>query len=487
MATPLTTNNYDDEDDKINLPNKKGRNIQPLNEDEIKKQLENDKELRQANSDVLAELAKKTAELAKKVRGPEGPKERVLQLDEPEDAEPKDIFEALEEKMPESQSSINSVKSAAANPAAELIRAKLNKLYSDEPDATEEAAEAVAVGKLRSKHQQFMYELTTSGQSLADIQTNWHNYYVALPDDEKHEVWQEFYRDQNASSSYLKHTSKSRPKNVMLDNKPKVTTSTTISPQTTRDTSTIRNQIKDKVSAGGKLKPVHHLKSALFGIGLAGMVGLALSFVFFNEVFVAPFISPSKTVSATPIIGDQAGEVGPEPKIIIPKINLEVPVVYDLNTVDEKAIQNGLEDGVVHYSSTPEPGEIGNSVIVGHSSNNILNSGKYKFAFVLLKRLDIGDVFFVQKDGVRFTYKVYETKIVPPTDVSVLGPADKPNSMTLITCDPPGTSINRLIVVGEQISPDPAKNTKAEIQVNPVVEELPSNAPSMWSRLTGWL
>jgi sortase A len=163
--------------------------------------------------------------------------------------------------------------------------------------------------------------------------------------------------------------------------------------------------------------------------------------------------------------------------------------VYGLSSISEDAVQDSLEDGVVHYASSPEPGEIGNSVIVGHSSNNILNSGKYKFAFVLLRRLEKDDTFFIHKDGIRYTYKIYDKKIVPPTDVSVLGPADRTNSMTLITCDPPGTSVNRLIIVAEQISPDPSGNTEAVIDIEPTDEEveLPSNAPTLWSRLTGWL
>lgn len=481
MATPVNNGSNNDNNDS-DTPKKKGRDIQPLNEDAIKKQLANEKGMQQANGDVLAELAAKTAELAEKVKGPEGPKERILTLDEPETADPKDIYAALEEKEPATKSSPD------ATPAVELIRAKLNRLYGDEPNASEEAAEAVATGPNRSKHQQFMYELTTSGKSLADIQTEWHNYYIALPDDEKHQVWQEFYRDQSAISSYAKYQKKSHQKSESNEPKHSKQVVAPITKSDTRDTETIRSQIKEKVSAGGKLKPIHHVKSALFGLGLASIVGLGITFVFFNEVFVAPFISPSKTVSATPIVGNQVGDIGPEPKIIIPKINLEVPVVYDLGTVDEKAIQDGLEDGVVHYAASPEPGEIGNSVIVGHSSNNILNSGKYKFAFVLLRRLEIDDTFFMHKDGIRYTYKIYDKKVVPPNDVSVLGPAEKTNSVTLITCDPPGTSINRLIIVAEQISPDPAKNTEAEIELDPADSiELPSNAPSMWSRLTSWL
>ncbi len=485
MATPTTAAHTNDEDEDKRR-HKKGRDIKPLNEEQLKKQLASDKESAQNNNDILAELAAKTAELAKKVKGPETPQTRILSLDDQTDKEPKDIFAELNNQ----EASPQSLKSTEANPAADLIRQKLNKLYQTEPDAEEEAREAAAATK-RSKHQQFMYSLTTSGKSLADIQTEWHNYYIGLPDDEKHEVWQEFYRDQHMMSMYAKKSKvishkRTTPAKIEKQTpaKPKPAQKSRLSPIADNQTVT---KVMNKVTANGQLKPIHHIKSLLFGIGLAGIVGLAITFVFFNEVFVAPFISPSRTVSATPIIGNVDGAVSTEPKIVIPKINLEVPVVYGLNTIEEKAIQNGLEDGVVHYSSTPEPGQIGNVVIVGHSSNNILNSGKYKFAFVLLKRLEAGDTFFVQKDGVRYTYKIYEKKIVPPTDISVLGPASKANTITLITCDPPGTSINRLIIVAEQISPDPAGNAETDIELTPDTEQLPSNAPSMWSRLTGWL
>jgi len=84
-------------------------------------------------------------------------------------------------------------------------------------------------------------------------------------------------------------------------------------------------------------------------------------------------------VSATPIIlnGDSVA-ASDVPEVIIPKINVQIPVVYDQAAVDEAAIQGSLEQGVVHYSTTVTPGQQGNSAIFGHSSNNIFNKGKYK-------------------------------------------------------------------------------------------------------------
>jgi hypothetical protein len=93
---------------------------------------------------------------------------------------------------------LNKLEPLGANPAADLIREKLQRIYAQEPDALAEERESKVI-KPRSKHQQYMYQLSTSGKSLATIQTEWHNYYAGLSDTEKHEVWQEFYEDYEAS------------------------------------------------------------------------------------------------------------------------------------------------------------------------------------------------------------------------------------------------------------------------------------------------
>jgi len=182
-------------------------------------------------------------------------------------------------------------------------------------------------------------------------------------------------------------------------------------------------------------------------------------FSFFNEVIIAPFIQPSRVAAATPIIVD-ANTVAPSanPEVIIPKINVEIPVSYSQTSTNESAIETALEDGIVHYPTTVKPGELGNAAFFGHSSNNIFNKGKYKFAFVLLHTLVPGDTFYLTANSKVYVYKVITKTIVPPTEVGVLGPVPgQTATATLITCDPPGTSANRLIVVGQQISPGPGR------------------------------
>lgn len=389
--------------------------------------------------------------------------------------------------------------SSEGGDAASVIRQKLANIYAEEPNAGEEALQVVGIGHTAplSKHQKYIAELTQSKRSLADIQSEWHDYYMRLPDYEKHEVWQEFYTAHAHASKHPLGSQKPQPHEKANEsptgnahishNTAALKQRKTSRPKTVAE---LKRSVTSSVTGSKQLKPKHHLQSMLFGLGLGGFVLLVFLFGFFNERFIAPFITPSRVVTNTPIIADSSSAIGPEPKIIIPKINVEIPVVYDEPSVNEDAVQNALERGVVHYANTSAPGEQGNSVIVGHSSNNIFNQGAYKFAFVLLNRMESGDTFMLHKDGKRYTYRVFDKKIVKPTEVGVLNATSKPATATLITCDPPGTSINRLVVVGEQISPSPATNVASTVKPTLATTQpsvIPGNAPSLWNRLFGWL
>ncbi|HXR49684.1 MAG TPA: class E sortase, partial [Verrucomicrobiae bacterium] len=244
--------------------------------------------------------------------------------------------------------------------------------------------------------------------------------------------------------------------------------------------------IRDKVSAGGKLQAKHHLQSLLFGLSMGLIAVVIFLFGFFNEVIIAPFIQPSRATAATPLI-ISTDSVAPTatPEVIIPKINVEIPVNYTETSTDENTIENDLQDGVVHYPTTVMPGQQGNTAFFGHSSNNIFNKGKYKFAFVLLHTLVNGDTFYLTYNGKVYVYKVISRTIVDPSDVGVLGPVPgQTATATLITCDPPGTSLHRLIVVGQQISPDPASDTAGTATASSSssgTTTLPGNGPTAWT------
>ncbi len=387
---------------------------------------------------------------------------------------------------------------ANKNLAINVIRSKLDNLYSEEPDALKEEQEVRQIIH-RSKHQQFMYELTTSNKDLAQIQTEWHRYYLKLSDEEKRQVWNEFYASNTNANTPIKPAESTPTNNNALDmakhvqqravkRRPKTTSASQKAQTTKKSASSSPARYRRMPTTTPKLTWKHHLQSILFGLSMGLIVVIILMFGFFNEVIIAPFIQPSRNDTATPIIlSTQTVAPSSTPEVIIPKINVEIPVNYSVNTTNENVIENYLQDGVVHYPTTSIPGQTGNAAFFGHSSNNILNPGKYKFAFVLLHDLVDGDVFYLTYGGKVYAYKVFSTSIVNPNDVSVLNPIPKHSATaTLITCDPPGTSINRLVVVGDQISPSPsgdsAPTTATTATTTSNVNQLPGNGPSLWSR-----
>jgi hypothetical protein len=177
-----------------------------------------------------------------------------------------------------------------------------------------------------------------------------------------------------------------------------------------RPPETVRQQLRDTVSKRTtKLQAKHHIQSLLFGLGFGAVTILVVLFGFFNEVVIAPFIQPSRNVSATPIIVSPDGTTPSDKnEIIIPKINVQIPLDFSAKTTGEKEFEAALDKGVAHYPTTALPGQQGNTSFFGHSSNNIFNPGKYKFAFVLLSELVPGDTFYITYNGVAYAYTVYD-------------------------------------------------------------------------------
>lgn len=383
------------------------------------------------------------------------------------------------------------------NPALTDLRKKVINLYDSEPDIKKEEEEIKKYG-VHSKHQKFLNDLQSSNRSNKEKQIIWHNYYTSLNSEEKKKVWNEYYEYQSKLSNHsrINHDSGQKTK-ASSNNRDSIHRQEFFGDvnrgnieKDGKASKSIRNKLKSKLVSQNKLKNKKNLQSIVFGMSMGLVVLFIFMFGFFNERFIAPFITPSKTASSSPIIIDpnDSGKVGPEQKVIIPKINVDVPVVYNLTSNDEDYIQNALNDGVVHYPGTAVPGQKGNVVIVGHSSNNIFNPGSYKFAFVLLNRLQEGDTFILNYNSQRYVYKIYKKEVVKPNEVRVMAPQPEKESVaSLITCDPPGTDVNRLVVFGEQIFPSPDKNLASDTNdIASTVTEVPGNSPSLLGRIFGW-
>lgn len=250
---------------------------------------------------------------------------------------------------------------------------------------------------------------------------------------------------------------------------------------------TYLDKLKSRLMKSSQNLSKDKLKSKLKPLASAALVGALIYGVFNSQLILGQIqylITPDANAEAPAVI-DPTQTAGDKPEIIIPKINLRVPVVYDVKSFAENAVQKGLERGVVHYGTTAIPGQLGNNVIVGHSSNNWWAGGKYKFAFVLLNKLEVGDNFYLHYESRRYTYEVTNKKIVAPDDVSVLNQNVQTPITTLITCDPPGTSWKRLIVQAKQIDPSPsqAENPATSLGSTDNKQPLPGYGQSLFEKI----
>ena len=139
-------------------------------------------------------------------------------------------------------------------------------------------------------------------------------------------------------------------------------------------------------------------------------------------------------------------------KLSIEKINIEAPIILniDYNNIDD--YNYALTLGVAHMAGSPHPDEKGNVVILGHSSPYQEYVGDYGKIFANLGDLEAGDIIKIkgEKYGEIFQYKVREQKIVTPDEVSILGKTQN-DQLTLITCWPIGSNAKRLIIIADKI------------------------------------
>jgi sortase A len=148
-----------------------------------------------------------------------------------------------------------------------------------------------------------------------------------------------------------------------------------------------------------------------------------------------------------------------------------------------------MEKGVAHFSipgASSHPGQIGNTVIAGHSSNDLFGGGDYKFIFAQLEKLAVGDSIYLNYQSKRYTYTITKKEVVEPDEVNkLIYPTSKP-VVTLITCTPLGTALHRLLITAEQVSPDPAASTAAPTtNADPTTTQIPGSPPTFLERLFG--
>lgn len=140
--------------------------------------------------------------------------------------------------------------------------------------------------------------------------------------------------------------------------------------------------------------------------------------------------------------------------IVIPKVYVDAPVVYNVDPNDASAYTVALRQGIAHASGTSYPDEGGLGYYFAHSSAPELRS-QFNAVFYLLGKLEVGDEIFLWHDGQRYEYRVSETRVVPPSDVSFLQTSGPTETIVLQTCWPPGTTQQRKLVFAQRVTEQP--------------------------------
>ena len=131
-------------------------------------------------------------------------------------------------------------------------------------------------------------------------------------------------------------------------------------------------------------------------------------------------------------------------RLQIPTIDVDLPIYH--GTTDAV-----LQKGAGHLEGTSLPvGGIGTrTVITGHRGLATAT------IFTNLDKIKNGDTFTFEVMGEAFTYRVFDIKVVQPSETEQLLPDPEKDLATLVTCTPLGINSHRILVTGERVLPAP--------------------------------
>jgi LPXTG-site transpeptidase (sortase) family protein len=187
--------------------------------------------------------------------------------------------------------------------------------------------------------------------------------------------------------------------------------------------------------------------------GVTAMPGVTTTAVMtVPQGLVAPMPKPAPQTSASLA---RIPATSPPTRLVIPKIDLDIPVMpVGVKVVtdrgESKPIWGDVANAGAFHQTSAYPGNVGNTVINGH--RDIQGS-----VFLHLDRLTVGDEITVYVGDVAYPYRVTVTLVVPETFASDEQRAENQRligympeeRLTLITCTPLGLATHRLLVIAK--------------------------------------
>lgn len=138
--------------------------------------------------------------------------------------------------------------------------------------------------------------------------------------------------------------------------------------------------------------------------------------------------------------------------VYIPAIGAAANVIPDIDPFDENVYEAALKRGVAHAANTAKPGEVGRVYLFAHSTNSPTNFSEYNAVFYQLRLLNAGDRIFVNFNGETYLYTVRQKIVVDADDTHWLSRTSSEEELVLQTCDPPGTTLRRLLIIAKRSS-----------------------------------
>lgn len=181
------------------------------------------------------------------------------------------------------------------------------------------------------------------------------------------------------------------------------------------------------------------------------LIGFILLF-FASFILIKIFFPSSKAeivyqLSKSLPLKEEIKPVNSDFSIVIPKIRVNANVVKNVDPFDSRIYQKALTQGVAHAKGSGLPGFPGNVFIFAHSAINWYQASQYNSIFYLTNKLEPGDEIFIYYKGSKYRYSVTEKKIVAASEINYLTNNLNTTSLTLMTCWPPGSNLNRLIIL----------------------------------------
>lgn len=131
---------------------------------------------------------------------------------------------------------------------------------------------------------------------------------------------------------------------------------------------------------------------------------------------------------------------------------LSIPTL-GINGVSVEINGTDLKKNAIQFPGTAIPGTYGNTVVFGHSTLPQLSRlGNPLSVFTPLPQIKKGDEVIINYDGVTYRYVVRDTKVVKPSQIEVLAQRFDKYELTLITCVPLGTYIDRFVARAELVN-----------------------------------